>query len=156
MSAYSYEHTQAGTLMRIIFGAMIVGFGSVAVGLLIAGKEFEGVVGLGGGSGFMLVLMFLFHSLSVRISPEWVRLSFGIGLIGKKFAVGDIESAAVVRTHWYNGWGIKKIMGGWLFNVSGFDVVEIRLGNGRRYMIGTDEPQSLCEAIEGAIAQGKR
>lgn len=147
-----YQHTQAGTLMRIFLAVMMLIFGSIATGLLIAGKEPSAVIGLSVPVGILLVVLVLFHSLTVRVSPDMIHLSFGIGLISKTFIVRDIESAEVSATRWYNGWGIKKISGGWLFNISGFDVVELKLRNGGRYLIGTDEPDKLLEAIEAARA----
>lgn len=146
-----YEHTQPGTLMRAILGGMAFFFGSIAAGLLIADPKNEAVIGLGIPAGVVLIVLFLFHSLTVRVASDFIRLSFGIGLIRKRFSVAEIESAEAVRTHWYNGWGIKKIWGGWLFNVSGFDAVEIRLKNGRVYRIGTDEPKRLLPAIESVV-----
>ncbi len=38
-----------------------------------------------------------------------------------------------------------------LYNVSGFDAVEIKLRTGKKFRIGTDVPQELEEAIRQAI-----
>jgi len=38
-----------------------------------------------------------------------------------------------------------------LYNVSGFDAVEIKLRTGKKFRIGTDVPQELEKAIEQAI-----
>ena len=148
-----YEHTQPGTLMRIILLVAILVCGSISVGGFAAGNRGLGI-GLAIPSVVMLVALVLFHSLHVRVSAEMLSLRFGIGLIRKSFAVADIESAEPTRSRWYNGWGIKKIWGGWLFNVSGFDVVEIKLKNGKRYLIGTDQPKKLHAAIESVLANG--
>ena len=102
----------------------------------------------------MLGLLALFHSLTVRVSRDEVMLCFGAGLIRKRFKTGDIHGARAVKNHWINGWGIHMIRGGWLYNVSGFDAVEILHRSGRRYRIGTDEPQELLAAIELAISAG--
>lgn len=150
-----YQHTQPGTLMRIILAVMSITFISIAVGLLVAGRDPGQVVGLFVPVGIIAVILALFHSLSVRVTSEMVHLSFGIGLINKTFWLREIESAAVARTRWYHGWGIKKIRGGWLFNVSGFDAVELKLRNGRRYLMGTDEPRKLHEAIESALVDAQ-
>jgi hypothetical protein len=40
----------------------------------------------------------------------------------------------------------------WIYNVSGFDAVEITMKNGKIYRIGTDEPLKL----EQAISQSKK
>jgi hypothetical protein len=39
----------------------------------------------------------------------------------------------------------------WIFNVSGFDAVEIIMRNGKIYRIGTDIPSGLEAAIKQAI-----
>ena len=98
----------------------------------------------------MTVVAFVFHSLNVRVEAEYVRLRFGIGLVRKKFKLADIEQVLPTQSHWYNGWGIKKVRHGWLFNVSGFGAVELKFKNGKRALIGTDEPKKLAAAIEAA------
>jgi len=40
--------------------------------------------------------------------------------------------------------------GYWVINVSGFEAVELRLQNGRRYRVGTDDPAGLLAAIHQA------
>jgi hypothetical protein len=35
----------------------------------------------------------------------------------------------------------------WVWNVSGLDAVELTLRSGRRFRIGTDEPEELAKAI---------
>ena len=42
------------------------------------------------------------------------------------------------------------IRNGWLYNVSGFDAVELELASGKLCRIGTDEPGRLLHAIEQA------
>jgi hypothetical protein len=41
----------------------------------------------------------------------------------------------------------------WVYNVSGFDAVEIQMRNGRIKRIGTDEPRKLEQAIQQVINQ---
>jgi len=53
-----------------------------------------------------------------------------------------------VRNQWWWGWGIRLIPGGWLYNVSGLDAVELKMKNGRIFRIGTDEAQRLAEFIQ--------
>ncbi|HIG84374.1 MAG TPA: hypothetical protein EYG40_02425 [Verrucomicrobia bacterium] len=99
----------------------------------------------------LAVIFILFHSLTVRISPSDISLSFGIGLIRKNFSIADICRVKVVRNRWYNGFGIKKIRSGWLYNVSGLDAIEIQLKNERKYRIGTDQPKELLVAVESVL-----
>jgi hypothetical protein len=43
--------------------------------------------------------------------------------------------------------GIHLTPYGWLYNVSGLDAVAIRLRNGRKFALGTDDPYRLTAAI---------
>jgi hypothetical protein len=43
--------------------------------------------------------------------------------------------------------GIHHTPYGWLYNVSGFDVVAITLRDGRKFAVGTDDPHGLITAI---------
>lgn len=106
-------------------------------------------------SVMVLVLFILasFSALTVSVNEQRITIRFGWGIFRKKFATGEITSVAQVKNHWYYGWGIRlwfwpKM---WIYNVSGFDAVEIRMKNGKIYRIGTDEPEKLETAIKRAI-----
>jgi hypothetical protein len=90
-------------------------------------------------------------SVTTVVSDDAVRVWFGIGLISRRIALNQITSARTVTTHWIYGWGIRWIPRGWLSNVSGLDGVELALVTGRRFRIGTDEPERLAAAIQGAL-----
>ncbi len=152
---YHYENTQPGTFIRIMTGSWVV-FCGVLAGVMLALGEKEAAIVLGVITVMLAVIngivFVLFHSLTVRISPSDIAISFGVGLIRKRFPIGDIRSVRTVRNRWYNGFGIRKIRGGWLYNVSGFDAIEIQLKNERKYRIGTDQPMKLLAAVEPALA----
>ena len=59
--------------------------------------------------------------------------------------MSEIAVSSTGKNHWYYGWGIRLWFWPhmWIFNVSGFDAVEIRMKNGKIYRIGTDEPENL-------------
>jgi len=99
----------------------------------------------------LLVCLFLFWSLTVEVTSERLTVWFGPGVIRKVFRVEEIRDAQIVRNPWYYGWGIRLTPHGWLFNVSGFDAVELQLKNNRRFRIGTDDPKRLLAAIEQAL-----
>ena len=144
-----YKHTQSGTLIRVLLGLVGVAIVAPAAQKLASGVETtETAIVISVIVVICASIVALFHSSTVRVSRNDIFLSFGIGLIRKRFLIHDIKSATIVRNRWYNGWGIRKIWGGWLYNVSGFDAVEIQLKNDRRYRIGTDQPFELLAAIE--------
>jgi hypothetical protein len=103
-------------------------------------------------TAIMALILFIlasFVSLQVIIDEKYLRIKFSYGIYQKKFSLNDIVSAKTVRNHWYYGWGIRvwfwpKM---WIYNVSGFDAVEIKLKNGKTYRIGTDEPKKLEQTI---------
>ena len=105
---------------------------------------------------FMVIILLLiasFTTLTVMINEKYLRIRFGYGIFRKKFKLEDIVSAKVVKNHWYYGWGIKFSVKprAWIFNVSGFDAVQIEMENGKLYRIGTDEPEDLEQAILQSI-----
>ena len=145
-----YEHTQKGTLTRVLMGLMLCFFvATSAHAFIVQGKEVWAMLF---APTVLLLVLLLFHQLTVSVDENQVRVSFGIGLIHKSFFVDDIERASAVRTHWYNGWGIRMIRGGWLYNISGYDAVQLNMRNGKVVQIGTDEQALLLEAIEKAMA----
>ena len=151
---HHYENTQPGTFIRVMTGSWVFFFGVLAVVMLVLGQK-EAAIGLGVVTVMAAVILgivyALFHSLTVRVSRSDIALSFGVGLIRKQFPIGDISSASIVQNRWYNGFGIRKIRGGWLYNVSGFDAIEIQLKNERKYRIGTDQPKELLVVVESVL-----
>jgi hypothetical protein len=101
----------------------------------------------------ILFILASFISLNVTIDESNLRIKFGYGIFKKHFPLHDIASARAVKNHWYYGWGIRIWF--WprmlIFNISGFDAVEIVMKNGKRYRIGTDEPKKMEQAIVQAI-----
>jgi len=142
MSIY-YKHVQFGTLTVSLLVAAIVllallGFiiewHTVTIGVLLT----------------LLVCGALFYSLTVEISNDHLGIHFGVGIVKKRFEIKDIEKAYPVRNRWYYGWGIRLIPHGWLYNVSGLDAIEIVMSSGKRYRIGTDQPNELAQAVNEA------
>ncbi len=143
---HNYKHTQVGYLMLTIFIIIPVVLGPV---MLIYGFSIPGI------SVIIVDLIFLalFATLKVTIENDFIKICFGIGLISKKFALKDIVSCKAVKTPWYYGWGIRLTPRGWLFNVSGYDAVEIEMKNKKYYRIGTDVPSELESAIKKNISK---
>lgn len=95
----------------------------------------------------LLLCAFFFWNLTITIQHETLRASFGPGLVRKTVPVADIVACEPIRTRWWWGWGIHLTPYGWLYNVSGFDAVVVTLRNGRRFCLGTDQPNELIAAI---------
>ena len=138
-----YHHTQFGTV--IIFGVGIV-IAAILVHFLVSGSidPIEAIVAI-----LFLLTLFLFASLTVEINRGSIVCRFGPGLIRKEIKLSDVTDARPVINSWIAGWGIRWMPGQYmLWNVSGFQAVELMLTNGKRFRIGTDEPDSLVQAIQ--------
>jgi len=94
------------------------------------------------------VTAWLFRSLTIEISDKELIWFFGPGFPRKRVALSDIASAEVIRTTFWNGWGIHYTAQGWLYNVAGYGAVCITLRNGKRFCLGSDEPEVLATELE--------
>ena len=140
-----YRHTQFGTV--------------VVVSLLLSAVLFAGLGRMTGltplaviGPALMAVFLALFYALTVEIDATHLSFRFGIGLIRKRISLAEIVAVSPVRNSWLYGWGIHRTPHGWLYNVSGWEAVEIALTSGQRLRLGTDEPRPLTQAIWMASA----
>lgn len=142
-----YKHTQISFLMIFVTIVILAFF----VGLQITARNEAPSVDSGANfaiTALMVIILFViasFSTLSVSVDQRFIKLRFGLGFLRKKFLLDEIASIRRVKNRWYYGWGIrfwfKPKM--WIFNVSGFDAIELTMKNGKIYRIGTDEPEKL-------------
>jgi hypothetical protein len=136
----TYRHTQTGWVILGVAAALI------ALGWVVLPAEAPA----GARLPFLLIAAFLallFGTLNVEVDQDAVRLRYGVGLIRKTILLLDVQGCREVRNPWYTGWGIRLAPSGVIWNVSGFDAVELDLPYGKRFRIGTDEPAALATAI---------
>jgi hypothetical protein len=141
-----YHHTQWGTLILLICLAIAVI--AAAILWLTGTRAMLFTLFIVGG------LAILFCALTVDISGNELRWYFGPGFWSYRLALDDIQSVAVVRNHWWNGWGIRAAPGFTLYNVSGLDAVELKLKSGEIRRIGTNDPQGLAAALNAPAQRG--
>ena len=137
-----YDHTQPGTVIRVICVVMLLW-------LLTAAVLFTWVLYI--VVGLLLVTMLLFHSLNVRVDDDSIQLRLGIGLLQKTIPLETVQSCRPVRNSLLYGYGIRYVFDGWMWNVSGLDSVQLTFTDGKHFRIGTDEPARLEAAINEAI-----
>jgi hypothetical protein len=131
----------------VVLAAGVVGLSAA----LVFGSGPKALVAVVGVLGLCLLL---FPTLTAVVRGDRLQCFFGLGLIRREIPVADILAVSVVRNPWTYGWGLRLIPGGWLWNVSGLDAVELRLRSGKRFRIGTDEPAALHAAIANAVRAG--
>jgi hypothetical protein len=90
----------------------------------------------------------LFWGLTVEVNKDVVRLYFGFGIIHRSILREHIAMVTQVRNRWWWGFGIRWTPHGWMWNMSGLDAVELTYHNGKKFRIGTDEPEALLEALK--------
>lgn len=95
----------------------------------------------------LAIALVLFARLTTSVERAVLDVRFGPGVIRRRIKLSDIKDMHVVRNPWYCGWGIRWIGRGWLWNVSEYGAVELELRDGRRFRIGTDQPQELAKAL---------
>jgi len=141
---YVYQHTQRS---KILFFIIIV------VALVHAFPDVQIWIQLDKCCCFIIMIfaLYLFNSLTVKITSDKISAAFGSGLIHKTIPFTRIKSAEKVRNKWIYGFGIRLIPDGQMYNVAGLDAIELKLTNGRVFRIGTDEPDKLLEAIKSQI-----
>jgi hypothetical protein len=141
-----YEHTQRGSVLLATF--LVVAIFLLTLGTLaprVREVLFTAI-------GILAICGFLFSSMTIQITDRALRWQFGPGLIRKEVPLREIERAEVTGTTLLQGWGIHYTSRGWLYNVSGFGAVAVRLKSGKQFLLGTDEPKRLCDAISHSLS----
>ena len=95
----------------------------------------------------LIAVAVAFSSLTVEVNGKELRWYFGPGLWTYRLPIDEIDTVAIVRNQWWNGFGIRMRPGFRLYNVSGLDAVELRLKSGDIRRIGTDDTQGLSAAL---------
>jgi hypothetical protein len=134
-----YRHTQRGTLMMFLFAGL-----DAAIAWR-TGQWLPVMVLI-----ILAAVAFIFSSLTVEVNGGELRWQFGPGFWTYRLALDEIETVAVVRNHWWNGFGIRTRPGFRLYNVSGLDAVELHLRSSDIRRIGTDDPQGLAGALKAS------
>jgi hypothetical protein len=139
----NYQHTQFGS--AIVFGNGAIGLAMLLAAAFSPNPAYYLLVGAA-----VLLVGAPFSTLTIAIEDGMLRASFGPGLIRKKMRLAEIASVRPIPVRWWYGWGIRITPHGWLYNVSGWEAVEITLRSGRTFCLGTDEPERLRKAIQEA------
>jgi hypothetical protein len=140
----NYRHTQFGW-------AIVLCVGPIGLAMVLAAAFWPHLaLNLLIGAAILGVGVVLFSTLTIAIEDGVLRASFGPGLIRKKVRLAEIAAVRAIPVRWWYGLGIHLTPHGWLYNVSGWKAIEITLRNGRRFCLGTDEPEDLVKAIREA------
>ena len=146
MSARRYRHTQVGW---VLIGSVAVPLLLIAAVVIASGLRWFALFFV----GLAVLLLGVFSTLSISVDDAALHLRFGVGLVRKSIALAGIRHFSRTRTRWYHGWGIHFAPGGMIYNVSGFDAVELVLDSGKRVRLGTDDPEALVSALSAVLGE---
>jgi len=144
----AYRHVQWGWtwLLYLIFSVVMNVV--ILAGMGESGDEEAWVIALTlVFQAVLFLVVLLFSRLEVTVDTENVAAAFGFGWPKKVIALDDIVAVHEVRNHWWQGWGIRRISNGWMYNVWGLDAVEAEVGDGRVFRVGTDDQERLAAAL---------
>ena len=96
------------------------------------------------------IVLINFATLEIRVDSETIRWRYNFGPIGGRRALAEIESARVIETQWFWGWGIRLTPRGTLYKVGGLGAIELTMKDGRHVLLGSDEPVRLKNALDRA------
>ena len=138
-----YRHTQRAAWIWWFCGAF------AALQVIIAMAVNDPIVWALSGAAILLVVVvaFLFSSLTVTVDDQLLRWHFGPGFWRKQIPRSEITGVSAARTRWHDGWGIRITRQGMLYNVAGLDAVAITRSSGKTTFIGTDDQQALIAVL---------
>lgn len=108
------------------------------------------ILGVVFGLGFPLLFLYLKLVVEVRHDGIYLRY-YPLHFRFQRFRYSELKSyrARSYRAiREYGGWGIKYGKSGKAYNVKGDRGVQLVFTDGRRILIGSQEPEALCRAIE--------
>jgi len=141
-----YRHTQFGLLM---LAGLLIAVAVCGYVVLHSGRWMPAIIMI-----ILLVTTALFTTLTTSVGDGAFEVWFGSGLIRRRIELTQIESVDVVDNPWFYGWGIHWTPNGWLWNVSGTRGIQLRFRDGRKFRVGSDEPELLAAAIRAEIGFG--
>ena len=89
------------------------------------------------------LLLFSVTRLRTTIDDESITVNY-FPFLRKQFNWSDISEAEVIDYGFVGGWGIRMFTKhGTVYNVAGSKGLKIQLNNGKKYVIGTQQPDEL-------------
>ena len=102
-----------------------------------------------------LLLAFSFRDLTVSDQTTELLIAFGpLPIFKRRLQYSEIERVETARSTLMDGLGIHMSpSGGWVWNLWGYDCVDVWYRQGRKVRIGTDDPAGLAGFLEEIVAR---
>lgn len=146
-----YSHRQIGTQSLIAHGVGFAILGGIFFCVDLVGVSVPMFATL---ASLLAASVVTFTILVCEVDGEEFRVGCGLfGWPGKRVPLSGIAGALPTRTALVSGFGIRITTRGWLYSVSGRHAVIVGMRNGTQFLIGTDEPTKLADAINQALGR---
>ena len=144
-----YDHTQTSPLFLFLAA---IGIGFFVWGNQVDGQKLSITLFSIGAVWFLLGLSF--RQLTCRNEGDHLRISFGpLPIFRRKLLYARLEKVEKSRSRLLDGWGIHLCTrGGWVWNLWGFDCVDIDSTGGKKLRLGTDDPEELAAFLKTKIS----
>jgi hypothetical protein len=141
-----YKHTQIGYLLIAMLSSALIALMAL---LTRTGLHWVGVIVV----VFLTCCLYIFCSLTIAITSTAIEFHFGAQFLRQRLPLAEISDYRIVTNPWYYGWGIHLTPSGWVYNVSGFDAVELTMKNGRKLRLGTDDAEQLNAILSRVLGE---
>ena len=143
-----YDHTQTSPLFLFLAA---IGIGFFVWGNQVDGQKLSITLFSIGAVWFLLGLSF--RQLTCRNEGDHLRISFGpLPIFRRKLLYARLEKVEQSRSSLLDGWGIHLCTrGGWVWNLWGFDCVDIDSTSGKKLRLGTDDPEGLAAFLKTKV-----
>ena len=132
-----------GWMALILYGPLAV---IAAVGYAFRSLE-ELLPALAPLAAVMTVVFLGARRLTVSVTPSDLTVEYSLGWPRRRISRSEIVSAEPFRVPWWYGVGIRLTPKGWLWSVWGYRTVMLTRSNGRRFLVGADDPEALAAAL---------
>jgi hypothetical protein len=107
---------------------------------------------------FFLIAWFYLVKLVTEVHDQEIRARFNFIWFAKRIPFNEIRSVEAVTyrpLRDYGGWGIRLGREGWAYNVSGNRGVRFHYKDGKKFLIGSQRPEELEQAIQARMSAAK-
>lgn len=144
-----YLHTQPGTVLRWTMGIILM---ASLISAFVLGKKDIKVV-LFFVSPLMLGILTLFWSLTIEVTKTHLTHAFNFNFWKRSYKLSEIQNVTKGNSAWYNGYGIRYVGSGWLYNVSGTDIIIVEFKDSSHIWLGTDDQETVYTILSESIVE---
>ncbi|ATC93762.1 hypothetical protein [Pseudoalteromonas tunicata] len=141
-----YQKKQFGWAILVLISWVL---SSVLLALYVLGSSVPVYLFAAG----LVIVAYLFHSLTIKVSKYELSWSFGPGVFGQKIPISAIAKVNPVTNSWLHGLGVKITHDGWVYGVSGFQAIAIELHDGTKFRVGSDDQANLLACLRTLIPE---